>query len=211
MVSPGPSSVGVVRWCGVPAPLLLRPGVQGLGGDLGGANPPADVDLDRGSRRGLLVGHVGQADPDLERRREGTARDDAATDDLVAGTRDPAIGEAERYELQPVRVVRVLRVELADRADRLGADEAGVLLAAPAEAGADRVAILGEVVAVEVEAGLEPKRVAGAESGGQGAGRAASPRSRGRRRAAAAARRRPPRCSRCRRPAARCPRRRCRA
>ena len=49
--------------------------------------------------------------------------------------------------------------------DRLRADEPRVLPAAPAEAGLDRPAILAQVVAVEVEAGLEPQRVAGAESG----------------------------------------------
>ena len=53
---------------------------------------------------------------------------------------------------------------VAGVADRVRADEARVLLAAPAEAGLDRVAVLGQVVAVEVEADLEAERVAGAEA-----------------------------------------------
>ena len=57
------------------------------------------------------------------------------------------------------------------RATALGADEARRLLAAPAEAGLDRAAVLGQVVAVEVEARLEAQRVARAEPDGLGAGR----------------------------------------
>ena len=57
----------------------------------------------------------------------------------------------------------------ARRAHRVGADEAGVLLAAPAQPGLDRAAILGQVVAVEVEAGLHAQRVARAEPGRRGA------------------------------------------
>src|SRR5205814_8132660 len=45
------------------------------------------------------------------------------------------------------------------------ADEAGVLLAAPAEAGLDRAALLHQVVAVEVEADLEAQRVTGRQAG----------------------------------------------
>ena len=52
----------------------------------------------------------------------------------------------------------------------LGADKARVLLAAPAQAGLDRPALLHQVVAVEVEADLEAQRVARAEPGGRGAG-----------------------------------------
>src|SRR5439155_21301066 len=51
----------------------------------------------------------------------------------------------------------------------LGPDEAGVLLAAPAEPGLDRTAGLHQVVAVEVEADLEPEGVAGAQPGGRDA------------------------------------------
>ncbi len=56
------------------------------------------------------------------------------------------------------------------RATALGADEAGRLRAAPAEAGLDRVALGRQVVAVQVEADLEPQRVAGAEPAGDDAG-----------------------------------------
>ena len=49
-------------------------------------------------------------------------------------------------------------------AQGVGADEARVELAAPAEAGLDRVAVLGQVVAVEVEADLEAQRVARAQA-----------------------------------------------
>ena len=59
------------------------------------------------------------------------------------------------------------RAGLALGAHRLGADEARVLLARPAEAGLDRAARLREVVAVEVEADLEAQRVARAEAGGR--------------------------------------------
>ena len=48
----------------------------------------------------------------------------------------------------------------------VGADEAGRLLAAPAEAGLDRAAVLGQVVAVEVEARLQAQRVARAQADG---------------------------------------------
>ena len=54
--------------------------------------------------------------------------------------------------------------------DRLGADEAGGLLHAPAEAGLDRAARLHQVVAVEVKADLEPQRVARAQARGLDAG-----------------------------------------
>ncbi len=43
--------------------------------------------------------------------------------------------------------------------------KSGLALAAPAEAGLDRVVVLVEVVAVEVEADLEAERVSGAEAG----------------------------------------------
>ena len=76
------------------------------------------------------------------------------------------------------------------------------LLAAPAEPGLDRVALRGQVLAVEVEADLEPQGVAGAEPARRRPRRrAAPPRSPGRPRGRSAARPRPRRCSRCRRPA----------
>ena len=66
--------------------------------------------------------------------------------------------------------------------DRLGADEARVLLAAPAQAGLDRAAVLHQVVAVEVEADLQAQRVARAEARGRRAApRPARPRRRRRR------------------------------
>src|SRR6185295_19074874 len=54
---------------------------------------------------------------------------------------------------------------LAHGPDGVGADEAGVLLAAPPEAGLDRPAVLGQVVAVQRQAGLEAQGVARAEAG----------------------------------------------
>src|SRR3954467_10316459 len=72
--------------------------------------------------------------------------------------RDPGTSHGERDEL-------LVRSGLADRADGLGADEPRVLLAAPAEAGLDRPALLHQVVAVEVEADLQAQRVARAEPG----------------------------------------------
>jgi len=53
---------------------------------------------------------------------------------------------------------------------RSGADEARLLLAAPAEACLDRPAVLAQVVAVQVKTDLEPQRVAGTEPRGGGAG-----------------------------------------
>src|SRR4029077_19724865 len=45
-----------------------------------------------------------------------------------------------------------------------GADEARLFLAAPAQAGLDRSAVLAEVVAVQGKADLEPQRVTGSET-----------------------------------------------
>ena len=126
----------------------------------------AHVDLDLGPGLGEIRAHVGHPDPALERGREGAAGDHArlgavGVDDRVALARDPAPGDRERR--QPLGGPGGAR-----RGDRLGADEARLLLAAPAEAGLDRVAVLGEVVAVEVEADLEPQGVAGGEPGRHG-------------------------------------------
>ncbi len=77
-------------------------------------------------------------------------------------TRDAALGQDERRQLLGGAVGARL-------GDRLRADEARLLLAAPAEARLDRVAVLGEVVAVEVEADLHAKRVARAQARGRGA------------------------------------------
>ena len=63
------------------------------------------------------------------------------------------------------------RARLAHGAHGVGADEARVLLARPAEAGLDRAARLHQVVAVEVEADLEAQRVARAEAGRRRAAR----------------------------------------
>src|SRR6478752_9728534 len=82
--------------------------------------------------------------------------------DGVALAWDAGAGEGERDELLGCR---------ARLGQRVGADEARLALAAPAEAGLDRVAVLGQVVSVEVEADLEPERVAGAEADRGGSGR----------------------------------------
>ena len=76
--------------------------------------------------------------------------------------RDPALGERERGQA-------LGRPRFAGGGDRLRADEARLLLAAPAQPGLDRVAVGAEVVAVEVKADLEAQRVARAEAGGRGA------------------------------------------
>ena len=111
----------------------------------------------------------------------------------VALARDPPPGQDERREL-------LCRALGAGGGDRLRADEPRLLLAAPAEPGLDRVAVLGQVVAVEVEADLEAQRVAGAEPGRHGAApRAARSRALRRVRAGRGSRPRPRRCSPCRR------------
>ncbi len=58
----------------------------------------------------------------------------------------------------------------ASAGDRLGADEPGLLLAAPAEARFDRVALRTQLVAVQRITDLQPQRVAGAEPAGDDAG-----------------------------------------
>ena len=82
-----------------------------------------------------------------------------AREDRVAGARDAAALDREGGELLGGALG-------AGGGDRLGAGEPRLLLAAPAEAGLDRVAVRPHVVAVQVEADLEPKRVAGAETAG---------------------------------------------
>ena len=111
--------------------------------------------------------HVGHADAELERGREGARGDGAdllpAGEHRVAFARDAGALDLERRQL--------LGSALAARAgDRLGTDEPGCLGAAPAEPGLDRVALGRQVVAVQVEADLEPQRVAGAEPAGDDAG-----------------------------------------
>ena len=101
------------------------------------------------------------------------------------------------------------RAGLAHGAHGVGADEAGVLLAAPAEAGLDRAALLHQVVAVEVEAHLQAQRVARAQPGRLGAaGHDRVPDRRGVLARRRSARRRPRPCSRCRTRARRARRRR---
>ena len=131
----------------------------------------------------------------LERRRQRPARDLAAADDRVALARYPRAGEA-----RTARAARRGAGSAVTRGrDRLGADEARRLLAAPAEAGLDRPARLHQVVAVEVEAGLQAQRVARGEAGGRDAGGEQGVPERWRiGRARRAARRRPRPCSRCR-------------
>ena len=87
-------------------------------------------------------------------------------------------------------------------ADGLGADEARRLLAGPAQSGLDRPARERQLVAVQRQAGLDPQRVAGAESRRRGAAREQlDPRADPRPAARTSARRRPRRCSRSRTPA----------
>ncbi len=72
----------------------------------------------------------------------------------------PSISNGASFSAVPSRRARAIG---------LGADEPRLLHAAPAEPGLDRVALGGEVVAVQVEADLEPQRVAGAEPAGDDA------------------------------------------
>ncbi len=88
----------------------------------------------------------------------------AVGEDRVAGARDAAPVDREGRELLDGPLGTGGR-------DRLRAREPGVLLAAPAEAGLDRIAVRAHVVAVQVEADLEPERVAGAEAAGRHPGR----------------------------------------
>ena len=133
-------------------------GDQWLLADLGVADPAADADLERGARLGAVGRQVGEADADAERRRQRAGRHDAAADHRVALAGDARAGDRERDEPLGGALRAVAR-------DALVPDEARRLLARPAEAGLDRAAVLGQVVAVEVEADLEPQRVAGAEAG----------------------------------------------
>ena len=149
---------------------------------------------------GAIGGNVRHPDSPPERRRERPARHLAAADDRVARTRNARTVDRERNEL-------LRRTFGAACSDRLGADEAGLLLTAPAQTGLDRPAVLAEVVAVQVKADLEAQRVARTEAGGHRPGvNQRVPDARGVGRVAAAARPRPRRCSRCRRRAS--PRRR---
>ena len=86
------------------------------------------------------------------------------TKDRVARARDPAALDRRRRRASRRCPAR------ARGGDGLRAGEARLLLAAPAEARLDRVAVGAHVVAVQVEADLEPERVAGAEPAGRHAG-----------------------------------------
>ena len=86
-----------------------------------------------------------------------------AGQDRVAVAGDAGALDQERGQL----LGRALGAGLGDG---LGAEEAGRLHAAPAEAGLDRVALGAELVAVQREADLEPQGVAGAEPAGDDAG-----------------------------------------
>src|SRR5688572_6873903 len=127
-----------------------------------------NVDLQRCAWLRQVGANIGHPDTTAERRRMGTARDYSdhlAVDvhDGVALARDATLRQDERGEL-------FMRARLARRGDRLEADEACPLLAAPTEARLDRIAVLGQVVAVKVEADLHAKRVASAEARRLGAG-----------------------------------------
>src|SRR4051794_18304515 len=139
------------------AKVLALLAVERLGANLGGPRLAANVDLERGAGLGLAGREVRHADPLVEAGRERPARDLAAADDGIALARDPRAREDKGDELLGGAV-------RAGVGDRLRADEARVLLAAPPEAALDRAAALHQVVAVEVEADLEAQRVAGAEA-----------------------------------------------
>src|SRR4051794_21945319 len=155
----GALSVSVARACGARnldtkprrsaalAPRGPRSGVlldERLLDDLRGPDAAAHVDLQRGAHDRSLGGHVGHPDPALQARRERPAGDLAPPRDGVALTRDAGAVDLERDEL-------LRGPGLPNRAHRLGADEARVLLAAPAEARLDRPALDCQLVAVEVE------------------------------------------------------------
>src|SRR4029077_5555417 len=104
-----------------------------------------------GPRLGEVAAQIGHPDPDLQRGREGAAGDDAGR----LAHRPPRVsltGNARTLDLEGDQLLRgALGAGLGDR---LGADETGRLLAAPAEPGLDRVALGREVVAMQGEAGL---------------------------------------------------------
>src|SRR3954451_9470541 len=144
------------------AKVLALLAVERLGADLGGPRLAANVDLERSAGFGLAAGEGRHADALIQARRERPARHLAAADHRVALARDPRPGEDEGDELLRGAAGALL-------GDGLGPDEARLLLAAPAEPRLDGAARLHEVVAVEVEADLEPEGVARAEADGRGA------------------------------------------
>src|SRR6187200_2571866 len=105
--------------------------VEGFRFDARCATFAADVDLHLGAGVRELRGHVRHPDPGLEARRKGPTGHDAdlvvTLEHAVSRTRDPPAREEERGEL-------LLGPAFTRGRDRLGADEAGVLLAAPAQA-----------------------------------------------------------------------------
>src|SRR4051794_30445341 len=139
----------------------LRLYVEGLARDHRGPRAAADVDLELGALGRLVGGHVGHADAHAEARRHGPRGHLAAADDRIALAGDARL-HRERDEL-------LGRAGLARGAYGVGADEAGVLLARPAQAGLDRAARRHQVVAVEVVVDLQAQRVAGGQAGGHGA------------------------------------------
>src|SRR4051794_33915143 len=144
------------------AKVLALLAVERLAADLGGPRLSANVDLERRAGLGLAAGEVRHADALVQARRERPARDLAAAHHRVALARDAGPRQDERDELLRGAAGALLR-------NGLGADEPRVLLAAPAEPRLDGAARLHEVVAVEVEADLEPQGVAGAEADRGGA------------------------------------------
>src|SRR5215212_11567300 len=118
----------------------------GHDGALPGA--PTHVELQNLARTRTLAGHVGHPDADAEARRVRAAGDDAAPCDRIALPSDAAVADDEGHE--PLR-----RPRGPHGRDGRGPDEPRRLLAAPPEAGLDRPAVLAQVVAVEVVAGLQ--------------------------------------------------------
>src|SRR4051812_42484319 len=71
------------------AKVLALLAVERLGADLGGPRLAANVDLERGPRRGPAAGEVRHADALVQARRQRPARHLAAADDRVALAGDP--------------------------------------------------------------------------------------------------------------------------
>src|ERR1700756_2329060 len=113
---------------------LLR-GVEGFGAHHRSTGPTPDVDLKLGPGLGAVGRHVGHPDPALQARRERAAGHHAAAADRTALAGDPPARHLNRDDL-------LLRTRRPHRSDLLGADEAGLLPAAPAQPGLDRPPIL---------------------------------------------------------------------
>src|SRR5207344_2761422 len=109
--------------------------VEGPGSYPGRPALAAHIDLDLGPGMGEVGADVGHANADLQRGREGARGDDPHL--LAAGEHRVAL-TGDAVALDP-KGRQPLRGALAAGAgDRLGADEPGLLGAAPAEPGLDR-------------------------------------------------------------------------